>query len=139
MENILCLVACAASKRDERTVAYALYNSTLFEKSFGAACMLGDPYIMSAKHGILSVDDRIDSYNKTLRKCTADEKREWAESLEIPTGYDTVVLFGGQDYINPIKDVYNDEYTFIEPYSDTTGIGEQMAVAGEIIDRGGLE
>jgi len=139
MANTMCLVACAASKRDERTVAYALYNSTLFEKSFGAACMVGDPYIMSAKHGILSLDDRIEPYDETLREYTAVERREWATQLELPSGYDTIVLFGGKDYIDPIKDVYGGDYTFIEPYSDTSGIGEQMAVAGDIMNRGGVE
>jgi hypothetical protein len=99
--------------------------------------MVGDPYIMSAKHGIVSVDDRLDPYDKTVNNFTKSERIGWAESLDIPDGYDSIVLFGGRDYVEPIIDVYGDEYSIVDAYGDCRGIGEQLSVAGDIIENGG--
>lgn len=87
---------------------------------------------MSAKHGLLSVDERVDPYDETLREATDEEKIEWAESLDVPEHYDRLVLFGGRDYVEPIDEVYGSEYEIVRPFDDCGGIGEQMAVAGDI-------
>lgn len=133
MERTAVLVSCGAAKRDNRSVAWKLYESTLFEKSMGAAMMMGEPYIMSAKHGLLNVDERIEPYNETLRNYSSDEKLSWARSLEIPEHYDKLVLLGGKDYVEPICEVYGDEYEITLPYDDCSGNGQQMAVASEIM------
>lgn len=128
------LVACSKSKREKRTVAWQLYDSILFQKSWAAATLVGEPYVMSAKHGLLAVNDRVDPYDETLRNATQSERHEWAQSLDIPSTYETLVLFGGRDYVNPVKDVYGDNYCIVDVYADCTGNGQQMAVAGEIVD-----
>lgn len=129
-----CLVACGSSKRDGSQPAWGLYDSTLFEKSWAAASLVGDPFVMSAKHGLLTVDDRLKRYNETLKDYTEAEKCEWAESVakELPNHYDVVVLFGGRDYVNPLKEALDVEV--VDAYEGTSGNGKQMAVAGDIVE-----
>lgn len=133
-EDVAALVACGASKRDGKQPAWALYSSVLFEKSWSAAMVTGDPYVMSAKYGLLSPDDRVEPYDETLKSFTTEEKIAWAEDVvaELSDHYDKVALFGGRDYVEPIKMVV-DMYEIEDVYQDTGGIGEQMAVAGEIV------
>lgn len=131
--DVVCLVACSGTKLESRSPSWKLYDSTLFEKSFAAAMVVGVPYIMSAKHGIVDVDERLDDYNETLKDYTVEEKREWVESLEIPSA-ETLVLFGGRDYVKPIKNEYGGDYDIIDAYEDCSGIGVQMGVAGDIVE-----
>ena len=131
--DTVCLVACSGTKLESRSPSWKLYDSTLFEKSFAAAMVVGVPYIMSAKHGIVDVDQRLDYYNETLKDYTVEEKREWAESLEMPNA-ETLVLFGGRDYVDPIKEEYGENYDIIDAYEDCSGIGVQMGVAGDIVE-----
>lgn len=134
MSNIACLVACSRSKRDGRNVSFGVYDSVLFEKSWGAASLVGDPFVMSAKHHLLSVNDRVDDYDETLKNYSSDEKIEWAEEVagQLPRHYDVVVLFGGRDYVEPLKEVLDVEV--VDAYEGTSGNGKQMAVAGEIVE-----
>jgi hypothetical protein len=132
-KNVGCLVACSGSKVDGRSPAWKLYDSTLFEKSFAAAVAVGVPYVMSAKHGIVAVDDRLDPYNETLKNYSAEEKTVWAKELEMPS-FDTLVLFGGRDYVEPIKEEYGDKHKIVDAYDNCSGIGVQMGVAGDIVE-----
>lgn len=128
------LVACSNSKRDNRNVSWALYNSTLFEKSWAAASLVGDPFVISAKHHLLTVDDRLDPYDKTLKNFSWDEKVTWAETVceQLPEKYDEIVVFGGRDYVEPLLAVA--EIPVRDVYEGTVGNGEQMATAGDIIE-----
>lgn len=138
MREIAVLVACGKAKRDGKQPAYALYESTLFEKSWMAASYNGDPYVMSAKHHLLHGDKRIETYNKTLRNFTADEKREWGKTVveQLPAHYETVVLLGGRDYVEPIINAIDDETTVYDPYQHTSGNGQQMTVADRLTRAG---
>lgn len=136
-DRTAALVSCSRSKRDKdggKRVSWAMYNSTLFEKSWAAASVMGDPFIMSAKHHLLTVDDRIFPYNKTLKDFTWEEKVEWAETVlsQLPEQYTKIVIFGGRDYVEPIIEV--SEREVVDVYKDTTGNGQQMSVAGDIIE-----
>jgi hypothetical protein len=110
-----------------------LYDSIGFQKSWAAASVVGDPYVISAKHGLLNVDERIDPYDITLRDFTTAEKDAWAESVmrDLSDKYDEVAVFGGRDYVDPIKRAA--DMTVRDPYEDTAGIGEQYQISGDII------
>lgn len=137
MIDTACLVACGSSKRNGKEPAWQLYDSTLFQKSWGAAMMLGQPYVISAKHGLLHADDRIEPYDETLKNKDDAEKRQWAEDIEseLSNKYNTVIIFGGRDYVEPIKDVFGTyrDVDVLDPYNGTSGNGEQMSVGGDII------
>jgi len=96
--------------------------------------VVGVPYVMSAKHGLLTVDDRVEKYDETLKKYSKKEKHEWAEDVlsDLPNHYNTIVLFGGRDYVEPIKSM-NEQYEIVDPFIDTSGNGQQMSVCGDIV------
>jgi len=137
--TIAVLVACSDGKRDGPQPSWGLYDSTLFEKSWTAAQMLGQPYVMSAKHGLVPPTQRLEKYDKTLKNATKAEKLTWAEDVwnSLPREYDAVVLLGGRDYVDPLKETYQGpfntpEVTLYDPYEETTGNGQQMVVAGKL-------
>jgi hypothetical protein len=134
MVQTATLVSCADSKRTKRNPSWSLYNSTLFEKSMTAAMLCGDPFIMSAEHGLVPVTERLDYYDTYLGDFSDEEIAAWADDVveSIPDQYDRVILFGGRDYVDPIferLDCY-----IIDAYQHTSGNGQQMAVAGNIAD-----
>lgn len=133
--RVASFVACSSSKVDSRTVAYQLYDSTLFQKSFSAAQLIGEPYIMSAKHGLLRASERIDPYDEYLGDKTVAEKQSWGEDVvsDIPDTYDCIVLFGGRDYVEPIVDQYDGNASLYDAYKDTSGIGQQLSFAGDVV------
>ena len=136
MEAIATLVACSKSKREERTVSWQLYNSTLFQKSWAAASAIGHPYVVSAKHHLLGPTERVDDYNETLKTKTKAERDEWADVVvsQLDDHYDAVVVFGGRDYVDPLFRAFGD-VRFFDPYEQTSGNGQQMSVADEITRR----
>lgn len=137
MSRIACLVQCASSKRQNRDQSWALYNSVNFQKAWTAASLLGDPYVMSAKHGLVSATERLDPYDEYLGDKSADKKRAWAIDVveTLPDHYDGIVLFGGRDYVEPVKDCIDLETQYnwwFDVYADTSGNGKQMAVCDDI-------
>ena len=60
-----------------------LYVSTLFKYSLAYAGKLNSDkiYILSAKHGLLSLVKEIEPYNETLNDKKAHEIKEWAEKV----------------------------------------------------------
>jgi hypothetical protein len=60
-------------------------------------------YILSAKHGVLELGDRIDPYDVTLGSLSSKEKQVWARSVEpnlkrILSRSDTAVFLAGAEY-----------------------------------------
>jgi hypothetical protein len=57
-----------------------MYTSDLFKKSLTYAKQLNPRkiYILSAKYGVLELDDLIDPYEKTLNEMKEPEKKKWA-------------------------------------------------------------
>ena len=133
-EKTACLVMCGGQKRDGKNPSWAVYDSTLFEKSWAAASLLGDPYVMSAKHHLLTVDDRVRKYDMTLKNVTDEEKSQWGKTVkeQLPEHYSRVVLFGSRDYVEPLKNVL--ETDIVDVYEDCRGNGEMMGVASDIIE-----
>ena len=126
----IVLIACASQKGARPAKAADLYQSSLFRKSMAYARSLRPDaiYILSAKHGLLGVDDEIAPYNMTLNKMSRAATREWALRV--------------LDQLRQVADLQTDHFTFLagEPYrrdllphtADYTvpmaglGIGEQL-------------
>jgi len=133
------LVACGKSKVDTESVAWQLYNSTGFEKNWTAGMLCGDPYVMSAEHGLVLPQTRVEPYDTSLYDVTADERLLWGRDVvaDLPNRYDTVVLFGGRKYVDPIITALDDDsqsWVVYDPFVVTTGNGQQMRVADRIAD-----
>lgn len=72
-----------SKKLDRRAKARELYTSTLFKKAFAYAERLHPDriFILSAKYGLVDVDDEIEPYNLTLNTMKDEEVKEWAERV----------------------------------------------------------
>jgi len=77
------LISCVSQKLDEKSKAKDLYISTLFKKNMAYALTLHPDkiYILSAKYGLLGLDDRIEPYNITLTTMKVAKKKAWAEKV----------------------------------------------------------
>jgi cytoplasmic iron level regulating protein YaaA (DUF328/UPF0246 family) len=79
----IVLIACASRKRAEPCKARDLYVSPLFKKNLRYAERL-DPdriFILSAKYGLVDLEDEIEPYNWTLNSMPADEVKFWARQV----------------------------------------------------------
>ncbi len=77
------LISCVSQKLDKKSKAKDLYVSTLFKKNMAYASTLNPDkiYILSAKYGLLGLDDRIEPYNVTLNTMKVAEKKAWSEEV----------------------------------------------------------
>lgn len=77
------LVACSSTKQTGTHRAADLYTSPLFRLSrrwVEHHCPDGW-YILSAKHHLLDPNDRISSYDRTLRELSAAERALWRRTV----------------------------------------------------------
>lgn len=74
------LIACASGKLDRRARADSLYQSSLFHKSllYSRTLDADGVFILSAKHGLLKLDEEIEPYDLTLNRMPVQSRREWA-------------------------------------------------------------
>jgi len=73
------LVSCGKRKRLVRSPAGSLYVGSLFTKSLAYARRLAPSaiYILSAKHGLLRLDEEIEPYEMTLNRMSKAARAEW--------------------------------------------------------------
>jgi hypothetical protein len=139
-EKTVAFVGCGSSKRLGKQPAYAKYDSWYFAWKFVAASHLGIPVVASAKHGYHPIYESTEDYDETLRGKTDEEIREWGRDVieDLPDHVENVVMFAGSDYVDGIKhslDTDRPEVMWYDPFANTEGNGEQMAVAKEITER----
>ncbi len=77
------LISCVSQKLDYKSKAKDLYVSTLFKKNMAYTDKLNPDkaYILSAKYGLLALDDEIEPYDLTLNTMKIKEKKEWADNV----------------------------------------------------------
>lgn len=100
----ICLVACAKTKRESKSLAKELYVSSLFHKSSEYAQRNSDKwYILSAKHGLLNPYDVIAPYEQTLNNMGVSERRIWSNKvlnqlLQIANSNSEIIFLAGIKY-----------------------------------------
>jgi hypothetical protein len=108
--NCHALIACSKTKSTHRDVARHMYASPLYRKSVLAAESWGMLFsILSAKHGLLSVDELIEPYDVTLKGASKPFKNEWAARVnaQLHTIFDkgkSLIILAGDDYYQPLLD-----------------------------------
>ena len=82
MEKIV-LISCVSKKLSKESKAQDLYISPLFRYNLEYAKSLKPDkiFILSAKYGLLNLDEEIEPYNKTLNEMNSNEIKEWANSV----------------------------------------------------------
>jgi hypothetical protein len=73
------LVSCGKKKLDHRAPARDLYVSPLFRKALAYCLAHYDRvYILSAKYGLLNLDEPVRPYDDTLSQMTRGQRERWS-------------------------------------------------------------
>lgn len=83
MGKPIVLISCVSQKLPHRAKAKDLYLSTLFKLNLKHANSLNPVgiYVLSAKHGLLHLEQEIDPYEQTLNNMRTKEIKEWANHV----------------------------------------------------------
>lgn len=131
-------VACSKTKSSLKLPAAALYTSPLFRKSLLAAHTQSESvYILSAKHGLLSCDDVIEPYDITLKTMKLRERMAWGKRIGVELNSvlrprDTAVLFGGQEYLAPLKPEFDRLEVGVESPLGSLSLGSRLQFLGAL-------
>ena len=76
----IVLISCVSKKLDRRAKAGGLYISPLFKYNLKYARSLSPDkiFILSAKYGLIELEEEIEPYDQTLNKMSKKERKEWA-------------------------------------------------------------
>lgn len=126
------LVACVSQKLDRRARAAELYRSDWFRKARTYVEETGSPwFILSAAHGLVRPNDRLEPYNVTLRDLSSAGRRLWGEMTARqlrqalgPRSVGPIVFLAGRLYREPLLDFAGDRAVI--PMAGM-GIGQQKA------------
>ena len=140
MTKKIVLISCVSKKINRGAIAKDLYISPLFKYSMAYARKLNPDYIyiLSAKHGLVGLNEYIEPYNETLNEKKIHEVKEWAKKvvIQINEKYDLnkdkfIFLAGSKyrRYILPRLKNY-------EIPLQGLGIGKQLAFLKNEINKG---
>jgi len=137
--DVAVLVGCGKQKQEDKQPVWKLYTSTYFESKMSAAMVMGHPYIVSGKYGLVSVGERVQPYEETWRDYEMSVRRERAREVvqSLPSRYGEVVLLLGRVYADPIVDALAEMRPSVDvtdPFADCSGMGEQMAWCNEYVN-----
>lgn len=102
----IVLISCVSKKLPHEARAEDLYISPLFKFNLKLAKQLNPDaiYILSAKHGVLELDVKIEPYDTTLNKMGVAERRAWSDkvleqlAMRADLQRDHFVFLAGQNY-----------------------------------------
>lgn len=82
MKRII-LISCVSKKRTRKSKAKDLYISALFKKNLQYAWQQKPDqiFILSAKYGLVTLDEEIEPYDLTLKRMPASEVKQWAAKV----------------------------------------------------------
>jgi hypothetical protein len=109
---VIGLVACAKTKLDRPAPARELYTSPLFKMSLAyAEQRCASVFILSAKYGLVTLDQQLEPYDDTVKRMKQRERQLWASrvlaALRPLLGVDTPVLaLASGDYLNPLIEAH---------------------------------
>jgi len=104
--NTIVLISCVSKKLPHKARARDLYIGPLFRMNLKYAQHFSPQkvFILSAKYGLVQLDEEIEPYDVTLNKMSARERRIWAakvvSQLRVHSGLenDHFVILAGQKY-----------------------------------------
>ncbi len=131
----LVLVACAKEKLDRAAPAGALYVSPLFRKAWRWACTrpAAEPFILSARHGLLDPRTVVEPYDLELRQLSRAERDGWAQYVtralvERARGHAPVrvTILAGASYVEPLRPHLPPSWVVEEPLAGLQ-VGQRLA------------
>lgn len=126
------LVSCVAQKRPFAAEAQDLYTSPWFRKARQYVVRSGCPwFILSAEHGLVSPEQVLEPYDKTLNTMKVAERRAWARrvqvqmAIELPDAIEVVILAGAK-YRGYLESWLRSRYSTVSVPMRGLRIGEQL-------------
>ena len=97
----IVLISCVSMKLPSRAKAKDLYVSSLFKYCLQYAISLNPDniYVLSAKHGLLDLEQKIEPYEQTLNKMKSNQIKEWADKVLVQ--------------LRKVSNLKNDDFTFL--------------------------
>jgi hypothetical protein len=100
------LISCASKKLSGTEKAEKLYISPLFKLNLQYAKKINPDhiFILSAKHGLLSLKIEIENYNVTLNNMSVPELKTWSKKVlgqlknKFDLDKDLFIFLAGQNY-----------------------------------------
>ena len=135
-KEILILTSCSAKKKKtpERMKANDLYNGDLFNLVKKFAKRNNFTFrIISAKYGLISPDEDIEYYNKTIEN---NEDIQQLQELVNPklnkllNNYDKILLIMGEDYKKILDPLKNDKFIY---FFDKRGLGGYLSLMTQLL------
>jgi hypothetical protein len=134
-ERTVYLVSCVSQKKGFPAPARDLYVSEWFRRACRYVEATGDPwFILSAEYGLISPDQLLAPYERTLNRMGVVERRAWAarvrqQMTESLPRVDRIVVLAGQRYREFLMDDLRRRAAKVEvPLSGL--IGEQLSWFG---------
>ena len=137
VDNTVYFVSCVGEKLPRPATAKDLYASSWFKKARRFAESRGCPwFILSAEYGLVSPDQIIEPYEKTLNNMPIADRRKWADRVNsqiqavIPQ-FETAVFLAGQRYREFLIGHLQKRKVAIEVPIEGLKIGEQLSWLGK--------
>ena len=83
MSKTIVLISCVSQKLSHKAKARDLYISTLFRLNLRFAQKLSPSniFVLSAKYGLVDMEEEIEPYDVTLNTMPYKERKKWAEKV----------------------------------------------------------
>ena len=140
----VAFVACSKSKADHTRPAATLYTSPLYRKSLLHALTNSKRvFILSAKHGVVPLDRRLEPYEKTLKTNSVAETAHWATMVEsqvstiLKSGMNLSV-YAGADYSKPLTQIFLKSRCRVEYPLQKLSLGRRLALLSRLNDEARL-
>jgi len=133
------LIACSSKKLPNKAPARDLYTSPLFRKSLEYSELLvpNHTFILSAKHGLLELEEEILPYEESLNTIGYGKRRDWAESVlgslekKINLDEEQITFLAGKKY----REFLIPRIKHYEVPMKGLGIGEQLKWLNDRIEQ----
>jgi hypothetical protein len=134
-DALIGLVGCGKSKQAHAAPARDLYTGALFRKSLAyAEARCSVVYVLSAKHGLLALDQVVEPYEFSLAELDAAGRERWAVGIWdaiIARGHvdiSALLVLAGDLYFGPLFDAAVAQGLLVELLDPLRGkqIGERL-------------
>ncbi|MFA4859713.1 tRNA-guanine transglycosylase DpdA [Methanoregula sp.] len=140
-ENVLVITGCSKNKltceegSNGKVMAKELYQGTLFKKVRAyAEAMHFDYRIISAKHGLITPEFSLETYDQRLNTICDVEKIRPNVEIKLKQDliqYDTIAVIAGDKYRLVLGNLVNNKFRFIK----AKGIGDMIQIVSKAVPK----
>ncbi|MGY3362470.1 hypothetical protein ACVWZK_009133 [Bradyrhizobium sp. GM0.4] len=132
-KGAIVLVSCGKHKKETKSIASELYTSPRFRMSINLISRLEQrAYVLSAKHGLLSLTTQIDPYDVSLSTFDEERRARWQSDVVSKLNRQkrdssAAVLLADDEYATPLDDRLKSEgFEVINPLAGLSNSARLM-------------